>query len=91
MNYRLSWVAAVVLFGALLAASPALASKTAPSDCKFILGIETLKGLVDATEGPATVGECIENQRFDAHGNAEQRTSRRSHGLAQGRQLDRVQ
>ena len=75
MTCRLNWIAVFVLFGAMLAASPALASQTAPADCTFILGFKTLEGLIDAAEGPTTVGECLENQRFDAHGNAEQRTT----------------
>ena len=75
MNYRLPWIAALVLFGAMLVASPALASQQAPADCAFILGFKTIQGLIDEAEGPATVGECLENQRFDAYGNAEQRTA----------------
>ncbi len=75
MRYRLPWFTVVVLVGTLVAASPALASKTAPSNCKFILGFEMLRGMIDAAEGPTTVGECLENQRFDAYGNAEQRTT----------------
>ena len=75
MTCRLNWIAAFVLFGAIFAASPALASQTAPADCTFVLGFKTLEGLIDAAEGPTTVGECLENQRFDAHGNAEQRTT----------------
>ncbi len=75
MKYRLPWVALVVLIGAVVAAPSALAGQTAPADCTFILGFKTLKGLVAAAEGPATVGECLDNQRFDAHGNAAQRTT----------------
>ena len=75
MKYRLPWFAVIVLIGTALAAPPVLAGQRSAADCTFILGFKTLKGLIAAAEGPATVGECVENQRFDAHGNAEQRTA----------------
>ena len=75
MRDRLPWFAVVVIIGTVVAAPPALAGQPASADCMFILGFKTLKGLIDAAEGPATVGKCLENQRFDAHGNAEQRTT----------------
>ena len=74
MRCRLPWFAVVLFIGTVVAAPTALAAAT-PADCTFILGFQTLKGLIDAAEGPATVGECLENQRFDAHGNAEQYTT----------------
>ncbi|MGH2371137.1 MAG: hypothetical protein ACRDI2_23410, partial [Chloroflexota bacterium] len=39
--------------------------------CQFILGFATLRDLI----GPPSVGNCLEDQRFAANGNAEQRTT----------------
>lgn len=75
MRYRLPLLVISVLIGTMVIAVPVLARQPATADCTFILGFKTLKGLIDAAEGPTTVGECLENQRFDAHGNAEQRTA----------------
>jgi len=44
---------------------------SASSHCQFVLGFKTLRDLI----GHATVGECLENQRYAANGNAEQRTT----------------
>jgi plastocyanin len=49
-------------------AAPAL-GQAAP--CGFVLGFETLRTLI----GPQIVGQCLEDQRFAANGNAEQRTT----------------
>ena len=46
------------------------AAAQAPA-CTFVLGFATLRDLI----GAATVGDCLEDQRFAANGNAEQRTT----------------
>ncbi len=51
------------------------ASVGATAHCEFILGFATLKAAIDEAEGPEKVGACLENQRFAANGNAEQRTT----------------
>lgn len=46
------------------------------AECRFVLGFAALKGLIDEAEGPATVGECLENERFNPqNGDALQLTS----------------
>ncbi len=46
------------------------------ADCKFVLGFATLKALIDEVEGPDTVGQCLENERFNPeNGDALQRTT----------------
>lgn len=59
-------VAALAIAG--VTAVPALAQ--APG-CQFILGFETLRNLI----GPAIVGQCLEDQRFAANGDAQQQTT----------------
>jgi plastocyanin len=49
--------------------------------CQFILGFATLRGLV----GPQVVGECLEDQRFAANGDAQQQTT---NGLMAWRKAD---
>ena len=41
------------------------------AECQFVLGFKTLRDLV----GHDVVGECLENQRYSANGNAEQQTT----------------
>ena len=53
-------VALAVLVAHLLV--PAYASA---AECRFVLGFAALKALIDAAEGPATVGECLENEHFN--------------------------
>jgi len=62
-------LAGVVLGAAPGEQVPVAAAQTAR--CGFILGFETLRGLVGAT----TVGGCLEDQHFVAGGNAQQRTT----------------
>ena len=65
---------APVLAGLLLVllAAPAAAS----AECEFVLGFATLKTLIDAAEGPDTVGACLENEQFHpAQGEARQQTT----------------
>ena len=63
----------VALLVLLLAAIPAAVHAQGRGPvCTFVLGFATLRDLI----GPATVGECQENQRFAPNGNAEQRTAR---------------
>ncbi len=50
-------------------------------DCQFVLGFATLRDLV----GPEIVGDCLEDQRFTAAGDAEQHTTR---GLLVWRRAD---
>ena len=48
----------------------------AAAECQFVLGFATLKGLIDAAEGPDKVGTCLENQRFNPlNGDALQQTT----------------
>ena len=52
---------------------PAYASA---AGCRFVLGFATLKALIDEAEGAATVGECLEDERFNpANGDSLQRTT----------------
>ena len=54
-------LAALLVAGMLVAlATPAAAT----GDCQFVLGFATLKSLIDAAEGPDTVGACLENEQF---------------------------
>src|SRR5688572_16671863 len=62
---------ALAILASLAAVMPA-ASAHAQTRCEFVLGFSTLQQLV----GPAVVGACQENQRFNpANGNAEQKTA----------------
>ena len=63
----------VVLVAVLFVLTPGSVGATA--QCEFILGFATLKAALDEVEGPQKVGACLENQRFAANGNAEQRTT----------------
>ncbi len=64
---------APVLAGLLLVL---LAAPAASAECKFVLGFATLKTLIDAAEGPDTVGVCLENEQFHpAQGEARQQTT----------------
>ena len=63
----------VVLVTVLFVLTPASVGATA--HCEFILGFAALKAAIDEAEGPEKVGACLENQRFAANGNAEQRTT----------------
>jgi hypothetical protein len=71
----------------LVAAFAPLALRPVPAAhaqaaCTFQLGFATLRNMV----GPATVGDCLENERHNpANGNAEQRTTR---GLLVWRKAD---
>ncbi len=73
----------VVLVTVLFVLTPASVGATA--HCEFILGFAALKAAIDEAEGPEKVGACLENQRFAANGNAEQRTTG---GLLVWRQQD---
>lgn len=56
----------------LIVAAWLLTATTAQAaDCQFILGFATLRDLI----GHEIVGECLENQRYAANGNAEQQTT----------------
>src|SRR4051812_48674143 len=63
--------AAAGLAVVILAGAPAAGHAQAGPECTFVLGFATLRNQV----GPATVGDCQENQRFVPNGNAEQLTS----------------
>ena len=63
----------VLLVTVLFVVTPASVGATA--HCEFILGFATLKAAIDEAEGREKVGACLENQRFAANGNAEQRTT----------------
>src|ERR671932_387276 len=68
----LRWL--LVLAAAALAHGSTLAAQAAPvaqGSCRFVLGFATLRDLL----GPRIVGDCLEDQRFAANGNAEQRTT----------------
>jgi plastocyanin len=66
-------LAAVIVAGVFLQAGPGghTVAQAQSAQCQFILGFETLRNLI----GPQTVGNCLEDQRFAANGNAEQRTT----------------
>ncbi len=49
----------------------AAASAHAAADCQFVLGFKTLRDLI----GHDVVGECLEDQRYTAAGDSEQRTT----------------
>jgi plastocyanin len=51
-------------------AGAAVAHAQAPG-CQFVLGFATLRALI----GPAIVGDCLEDQRFAANGDAVQQTT----------------
>ena len=53
---------ALIVAGLLLVALATPAAAT--GDCQFVLGFATLKSLIDAAEGPDTVGACLENEQF---------------------------
>lgn len=72
---NVAWVFAALVFA--LTVVPAHAG----NHCQFILGFATLREMI----GHETVGACLENQRFSANGNAEQRTTR---GLMVWRKAD---
>ena len=80
---RLIAVVAVVLVAALqlVRAGDARGTAQAQAGCQFVLGFGALRDLI----GPETVGECLEDQRFAANGNAEQLTTR---GLLVWRKAD---
>ena len=63
----------VLLVTVLFVVPPASVGATA--HCEFILSFATLKAAIDEAEGREKVGACLENQRFAANGNAEQRTT----------------
>ncbi len=68
------WLATVLLLALVLAPNGQAQAQQAPpaqSSCQFVLGFAALRDLV----GPQTVGQCLEDQRFAANGNAEQRTT----------------
>ncbi len=72
-------VSRILLFTVMLAVLlahllvPAYASA---AGCRFVLGFATLKALIDEAEGPETVGECLEDERFNpANGDSLQRTT----------------
>jgi plastocyanin len=78
MPTRLRRAAGTLVFTTLVAAGllAAGASHTRPVaaqpvGCQFVLGFRDLRALV----GPQVVGECVEDQRYAANGNAEQRTT----------------
>jgi hypothetical protein len=48
-----------------------LPTSVATAECQFVLGFATLRDLI----GHDTVGECLEDQRYAANGNAEQHTT----------------
>jgi hypothetical protein len=61
-----------LVFPTVLALAPRGAPLNAQASCSYVLGFETLVGLL----GPEVVGDCLEDQRFNpANGNAEQRTA----------------
>ena len=48
----------------------------ATEECEFVLGFASLKSLIDDAEGPAVVGECLENEGFNPMlGEAHQQTT----------------
>ncbi len=56
----------------LVPASRAIPAAHADSECDFVLGFAALRALL----GPAVVGDCLENERFNpANQNAEQQTT----------------
>ena len=48
-----------------------LPTSLSATECQFVLGFATLRDLI----GHDIVGDCLENQRFAANGNAEQQTT----------------
>ena len=80
MNVRR--IGTVLLLACLLAVwSGEIEAVLAQGDCSFTLGFEALRAQI-----PGTVGECLENEHFEAStGNALQRTSR---GLLVWRKAD---
>src|SRR5438105_285911 len=63
-------------------ASPAAALAAMPTPCQFVLGFKALHELA-----AAEVGECLDNQAFDATGDARQHTTR---GLMAWRKADNL-
>ena len=57
----------LLLLIAAFVATPAYST----SHCEFVLGFKTLRDLI----GHDVVGECLENQRYNAIGNSEQQTT----------------
>lgn len=62
---------AVSLFFVLLLLPAFVVPTHASNHCQFVLGFATLREII----GHDIVGECLENQRYAANGNAEQRTT----------------
>jgi len=69
----LAAVAALAALGALLisAAPPAAPAAAQGTGCRFVLGFEALRSLI----GPGVAGDCLEDQRFAANGDAQQQTT----------------
>ncbi len=61
-------IRALLLGIALLLVTP---SVSLAADCQFVLGFKTIRDLI----GHSIVGECLENQRYNAIGNSEQHTT----------------
>ena len=61
-------IKALLLGIALLLVTP---SVSLAADCQFVLGFKSLRDLI----GHSIVGECLENQRYNAIGNSEQQTT----------------
>ena len=67
---------AALITAAVLACLALPAAATATVECEFVLGFASLKALIDAAEGPAKVGDCLEQQRFNPeNGDALQQTT----------------
>ena len=67
---------AALITAAVLAFLALPAAATATVECEFVLGFASLKALIDAAEGPAKVGDCLEQQRFNPeNGDALQQTT----------------
>ena len=62
---------AVSFFFVLLLMLAFVVPAHASNHCQFVLGFATLREII----GHDIVGECLENQRYAANGNAEQRTT----------------
>ena len=59
----------------LLTLFVALVPPTAAAGCEFVLGFAVLRDLITEAEGPEKVGDCLEDQRFAANGDALQQTT----------------
>jgi plastocyanin len=73
-------LATLMLSLALAGPGAAVVGAQAPA-CQFVLGFATLRALI----GPQVVGDCLEDQRFAANGDAQQQTTR---GLMAWRKAD---